>query len=53
MNKRDATLPLTYEEALVEIERLKAKLEEANEKWAKAVEMRERDRRSRKGSEPK
>ncbi len=40
IDMRDATLPLTYEDALQEIVRLKAKLEQTEIRWARAVEDR-------------
>lgn len=46
INMRDATLPLTYEDALQEIVRLKNKLEKTNEKWAAAVQRRVLDNKS-------
>ena len=46
INRKDATLPLTYEEALVEIQRLKNKLHATNEKWCIAVVKRTMDNRS-------
>lgn len=46
IDMRDSTLPLNYEDALLEILRLKAKLEDTQKKWAKAVERRVLDNRS-------
>ncbi len=46
INLRDSTLPLTYEDALQEIVRLKTKLHNTNLMWGRAVEKRVLDNRS-------
>lgn len=42
-------MPATYEEACEEIARLYKRLHDANQKWAKAVEKGNNDRKSLKG----